>query len=336
MLQNYIKYNAKTSSKSTQDCSPLLCYRFATTTLTAQIPAETLSQTHRVCFIRKERDSETGFSYFGARYYDSDLMTGWLSVDPMADKYPGLSPYAYCGWTRPTGADEHRLIEFNIANNPVKLVDPDGEDPFTAILEGVTTFAISAGIDFVDNFIFEGMSAKDAFSSVNWGEAALDAATTVGLSFFVSGTGSAKAMAKIAKSKGGKLVTEMVQNMVTSVFGNFESGKYNSIGDIDWLGEFLIAATSTLVNYGLNSRADELIDMIGKSDKLLANSLTKQKRNIEAQKNSVRLERDATQVGIRKKNRDNQIRAYQRNRACSEINGKIVDEGYDKLFKDTD
>ena len=77
-------------------------------------------------FTGKERNSETGFSYFGARYYDSDILTGWLSVDPMADKYPGLSPYAYCGWTRPTGADEHRLIEFNIANNPVRLVDPDG------------------------------------------------------------------------------------------------------------------------------------------------------------------------------------------------------------------
>ena len=59
-------------------------------------------------FTGKERDSETGFSYFGARYYDSDLMTAWLSVDPMADKYPGLSPYAYCAW------------------NPIKLVDPDG------------------------------------------------------------------------------------------------------------------------------------------------------------------------------------------------------------------
>ena len=35
----------------------------------------------------KERDSETGFSYFGARFYDSDLMTGWLSVDPMADSF---------------------------------------------------------------------------------------------------------------------------------------------------------------------------------------------------------------------------------------------------------
>ncbi len=87
-------------------------------------------------FTGKERDSETGFSYFGARYYDSDILTGWLSVDPMADKYPNISPYAYCGWTRPTGADEHRLIEFNIANNPVKLVDPDGEDWYQNELTG--------------------------------------------------------------------------------------------------------------------------------------------------------------------------------------------------------
>ena len=57
----------------------------------------------------KERDSETGFSYFGARYYDSDILTGWLSVDPLADKYPSLSPYAYCAW------------------NPIRLIDPDGE-----------------------------------------------------------------------------------------------------------------------------------------------------------------------------------------------------------------
>jgi len=60
-------------------------------------------------FSAKERDSETGLSYFGARYYSSDLSI-WLSVDPMSDKYPSLSPYVYC------------------ANNPVKLVDPNGED----------------------------------------------------------------------------------------------------------------------------------------------------------------------------------------------------------------
>jgi RHS repeat-associated protein len=61
----------------------------------------------RYTFSGKERDSETGYSYFGARYYHSDLSI-WLSVDPLSDKYPNLTPYAYC------------------ANNPVILVDPDG------------------------------------------------------------------------------------------------------------------------------------------------------------------------------------------------------------------
>jgi len=63
-------------------------------------------------FSVKEKDSETGYSYFGARYYNSDLSI-WLSVDPMSDKYPSMSPYVYC------------------ANNPVKLVDPNGEEPRT-------------------------------------------------------------------------------------------------------------------------------------------------------------------------------------------------------------
>ena len=63
----------------------------------------------RFTFSAKEKDVETGLSYFGSRYYSSDLSI-WLSVDPMAAKYASLSPYVYC------------------ANNPVKLVDPDGEE----------------------------------------------------------------------------------------------------------------------------------------------------------------------------------------------------------------
>ena len=69
-------------------------------------------------FSAKERDSETGLSYFGSRYYSSDLSI-WLSVDPMSDKYASLSPYTYC------------------ADNPVKLVDPDGEH-FEVVVEGNT------------------------------------------------------------------------------------------------------------------------------------------------------------------------------------------------------
>ena len=51
------------------------------------------------------QDLLTGYGYFphqarqahhGARYMDHELMTMWLSVDPMADKYPSISPYAYC------------------------------------------------------------------------------------------------------------------------------------------------------------------------------------------------------------------------------------------------
>ena len=46
-----------------------------------------------------------------ARYYNSDLSI-WLSDDPLADKYPNLSPYTYC------------------ADNPVKLVDEDGKEVY--------------------------------------------------------------------------------------------------------------------------------------------------------------------------------------------------------------
>jgi len=61
-------------------------------------------------FSAKERDLETGYSYFGARYYSSNLSV-WLSVDPKSDQGPWISPYAYA------------------FHNPMVFVDPDGEWP---------------------------------------------------------------------------------------------------------------------------------------------------------------------------------------------------------------
>ncbi len=69
-------------------------------------------------FSRKENDEETGYGYFGARYMDHELMTMWLSVDPMSDKYPSISPYAYCAW------------------NSMKLIDPDGMDEWEVSATG--------------------------------------------------------------------------------------------------------------------------------------------------------------------------------------------------------
>jgi RHS repeat-associated protein len=61
----------------------------------------------RYKFTAKELDNETNYTYFGARYYDSDLSI-WLSVDPLADKAPGWSPYRY-GF-----------------QNPIRFIDPNG------------------------------------------------------------------------------------------------------------------------------------------------------------------------------------------------------------------
>ncbi len=60
-------------------------------------------------FNAKELDEETGLYYYSARYLDPRLSL-WLSVDPLAEKYPGVGSYVYC------------------LNNPVKFVDPDGRE----------------------------------------------------------------------------------------------------------------------------------------------------------------------------------------------------------------
>jgi RHS repeat-associated protein len=72
-------------------------------------------------FTGKEKDEETGYGYFGARYMDHELTTMWLSVDPMADKYPNISPYNYCMW------------------NPVRVIDPNGMD--TIVFDGDGNFS---------------------------------------------------------------------------------------------------------------------------------------------------------------------------------------------------
>ncbi len=72
----------------------------------------------RYTFTGKEKDSESGYYYFGARYFMPTLSI-WSSVDPMADKYPSLSPYNYCAW------------------NPMKIIDPMGD---TLYIPGIDKF----------------------------------------------------------------------------------------------------------------------------------------------------------------------------------------------------
>ena len=106
-------------------------------------------------FTGKERDSETGFSCFGARYYDSVLMTGWLSVDPMADSIPYASPYIYC------------------LDNPIKLKDPNGEIPLETIWD-IGNVLYDFGAAVTNHIKGDHEAAKS-----NWCDLALDAAATL-------------------------------------------------------------------------------------------------------------------------------------------------------------
>jgi RHS repeat-associated protein len=85
---------------------------------------------HRLTFTGKEKDEETGYGYFGARYMDHELMTSFISVDRYAGKYPSISPYAYCAW------------------NPIRLIDPTGD---TIVVD---KYGFITRNDHTDNYVF--------------------------------------------------------------------------------------------------------------------------------------------------------------------------------------
>ena len=84
----------------------------------------------------KEWD-ETLLSYdFGARYYRPSALPFWTTMDPLCEKYPDISPYAYC------------------AGNPVNLVDPEGEDWYKQITTG--DYVWFDGNDEIEGYIYYG------------------------------------------------------------------------------------------------------------------------------------------------------------------------------------
>ena len=94
-------------------------------------------------------DFGTGYIDFGARQYNPSLRR-WMTPDPLSEKYYGISPYVFCN------------------NNPVNLVDPDGQSPIYNIsghLIGTDDEGLQGdAIIMNDDDFSQGMSHSDAIS----------------------------------------------------------------------------------------------------------------------------------------------------------------------------
>ncbi|MFA8344338.1 MAG: RHS repeat-associated core domain-containing protein [Rhodothermaceae bacterium] len=155
-------------------------------------------------FTEKERDTETGLDYFGARYYNSK--TGlWLAVDPLADKYPGWSPFNY------------------VENDPLNYVDPNGE--FKVKWYGKQVYfsrvsfwnaTISNGLSMMPIGSLVGNIAKTAYDDPSLGQPGV---VDYGLSFF-----------------GGKVGTWLGSKLgLYSFIGENASNIYGAVsGSLSW------------------------------------------------------------------------------------------------------
>ena len=80
--------------------------------------------------------------YYGARYYNPRVSL-WLNVDPLAEKYPHVSPYTYT------------------LNNPIKLIDPDGKAPADIIIKGKNNSSITIETDLLNVSVDAGSIVGD-------------------------------------------------------------------------------------------------------------------------------------------------------------------------------
>lgn len=108
-------------SSSTNPSQSTLRYRFSG----KEVAGQSIAASPITSALTGTPTASVGTPYldFGARLYDS-RSAAWLSQDLMAEKYYGIGPYTYC------------------TNNPVKLIDPDGNsllDYIKGLIRGFLT-----------------------------------------------------------------------------------------------------------------------------------------------------------------------------------------------------
>jgi len=198
----------------------------------------------RYKFTGKELDDRNSLNWydFGARYYDPAIGR-WLSPDPLAEKYPGLSPYVYA------------------ANNPLIVKDDDGKAINLLCQAGMgfgVGFGLDAGIQMYMKYQ-SGVRGSDLLK-INWGQSAK--AGAIGAAGALTAVGIASAASNIvqaAKITGTVAkATQISLNVAGNASANLVIGTVANKGQIDSKDASILLATGaggSLLSQGLKVMA---------------------------------------------------------------------------------
>lgn len=215
--------------------------------------AKTGTVTNPLTYTGQYQDSETGYVYLRARYYDPST-AGFLSRDPLEDSTGSPYSYAY--------------------SNPTNLTDPSGLCPPCAILAGaVAGGAVDLGFQVLDNLL----SGCDPLADISWGRVGMSAGIgglTGGIGSWVRSAGGATdgvalmlryksgwsadqvaaANAKVAALNGaaraGQLRVTAVQRSGTSAASRYKSagGTVPKGSDVDHTIDLQLGGIDDLAN----------------------------------------------------------------------------------------
>jgi hypothetical protein len=227
-------------------------------------------------------------------------------------------------------------------NNPLFYKDPKGDDPLTGIIEGLSSFAISASMDFMTGWLIEGKTANEAFDDIGWWSAGWDAAKSYALaSVTPPGTATARKVMKIANSKVGKLTLGIMEKMTTKAIDNYSKGKYNDDdGDFDFdkvnMSELFWESTiETLVEQGFGSKGDELLETLKKENTALYRKLAKLRNKVENGESFRRVyqysQKVTTQARKATKAASKVVKNKAKEKALSGSTSKVVNEKRKKI-----
>ncbi|RTQ30676.1 hypothetical protein EJP69_28750 [Variovorax gossypii] len=156
----------------------------------------------------QEFDAETGLYNYQARFYDPELGR-FVAVDP---RRQGSSPYVY------------------VLNNPIGLVDPDGEEALTAFLIAVIVSAIIGAVVGAVTYAVTHEGNFDVGKFFLYAAAGLVAGAAGGAAAFGGGLMATAALGAIGVSTSTSIGSGIVVGAVAGAADGVVAGTMNQVG----------------------------------------------------------------------------------------------------------